>query len=67
MSATASRPPGLSTRFVEHALLFWREINYTIGNDYVDAVVRQRERFDFTQPELNVCKSILLRVFAGFP
>src|SRR5262249_48261690 len=54
-------------RFVKNALFLGREIDYAIGNDHIDTIVSYRQRFDFTQPELNVCKSVLLRVFARFP
>src|SRR5205814_2947134 len=49
--------------FVEDALLLRGEIDYAVRDNHIDAVVRDWQRFYFTQPKLNICESVLLRVF----
>src|SRR6202023_3480652 len=51
--------------FAQNAVLIAGEIDDTVGQDDVDGVVGQRDIFDFTFQEFNVCEAGFSFVFFG--
>ena len=51
--------------FPQYAVLVSGKIDHAIRHDYIDTVVRQRDIFNFTLEELDVCETRLALVFFG--
>ena len=65
-SETAKRPPGRSTRAASAitALLVGREVDHAVGDDHVDARVRERQLLDIALEELDVGRRPASRALA---